>query len=1011
MKKKLAAFVLSSSMVLSLAVPAFAAATSTDPATNPGKYLQDIKVVVGDQNGDLLEDSNWKRQDVTILLSKLLGKFEEAKGTADTHGFTDVRGDFYDGFISWAKANEYMVGESATAFGFDSEITVHQFAAVITRALGLNVAYADVPAAAVAAKILPEGTDFTAKATRGETYKIIVGALNTVIPGTNQTLGNKLGLPGFEVVIVDPVVTNAAPLNLKEIQVNFNTELDKTSAETVANYSVSGQTVSKAALSEDGKSVVLTLAGNFAQQASYEIIVEGVKDKLQKTAPKAVFTGVALDNTLPVAQSVAVVGPNALEVTFSEPISDTVGNAGTYKLNNGTYYVGVNGAVNGNKVTLNTSVLPEGTYTLNVAGAKDYAGFQSASTDLTFNYVKDVVAPVATVDSISQTKVVLKFNKAITNTGSLSVYHSYKGVGQYLGTSAWSDGNKTLTVTFATPVPTGNATIFIENASSGAAADAWGNAVVSTSLTAAVAADLTPPTVTGVNQHDARNIDITFSEEVTGANLPYNYTVKDANGTTISVTSATKQGTTNTYRLNLASALNGGSYTISIPKDVIADTSYNANKLAAYTATLSAVDKVAPTVDNAKFSADKKSIRVSFSEAMDAGVLNTSNYLIALNGSATALPSNTTVTWATDNKSVLIKFQTAQTDLTAGDKLYVSQVADLAGNKTVNFQTELTLTQDNVTDAEVATDSVKATSANTIEFTLNTPLSGLDVTKFTVNGAAAQSATYINSGGKAIVTVKSADSAKFGTDPQFVGVNAVTIAADGLTSAFDVKNTGTINVLASLVKDYAAPTISSIVTKDNDNNGKIDRIVVTFSEDLYIASVQESDFSVTGYNVKGLVVTGNVVTLTVEEQPFLDVDAKPSVALVGEVNDNSANRNKLASVAAAAATDGVGPVLAGINYTGTGTQVVVNFAGSVKASTIAAADFTLGGTGLAGKGITITGVTYSSGDTVTSATITLSADPALTAGQTLTVQLSGAGVISDAADNTNASVAAVSYTK
>jgi hypothetical protein len=354
MKKKLAAFVLSSSMVLSLAVPAFAAATNSDPTKEPGAYLKEIGVIKGDQNGDLLEDSNWKRQDVTVLLSTLLKQKEEAKATANTHGFTDVRGTNYDGFISWAKENKYMVGLSATEFGFDAEITYHDFAAIVLRALGFQVAYADVPTAAVEAKILPEGTDFSAKATRGDSYKVIVGALNTVIPGSSQTLGNKLGLPGFEAASTATVTAIAA----NKLQVTFNQPADDTKAKFEVkngNIAVNYKTLTFA---DDKKSAVLEFANSLAA-ADYTVSVSGLTEtaitatvkveaqkvaKIELTSEKAVLKRSAT-NEVTVGYKVldqygTEINSTVLEVTAGKTGANAVANNGVLTVTGGTYNIG-----------------------------------------------------------------------------------------------------------------------------------------------------------------------------------------------------------------------------------------------------------------------------------------------------------------------------------------------------------------------------------------------------------------------------------------------------------------------------------------------------------------------------------------------------------------------------------------------------------------------------------------------------------------------------------------------
>src|SRR5690606_35858584 len=321
----LVAFALVFSMFTSVA---FAATTPSEA----GQKLKSLGIILGDQDGNLMEDAEWKRQDVAVLLSRLLGQEEEAKNTPKSHTYADVRGTYYDGYLSWARENGYMIGHSDTEFGFDDPITVKEFLTVILRALGYDPDFSsgEVEELAVELGLVEEGTDFSANAKRGDTYVIIVTALDTEVAGTGQKLGTVLGLPGYEVV--DPAVTGVTALNLKQVKVTFNKPVDKASAEKLANYKVynSGATTDLAtggsvALQSDNSSVIITLgtALNNGQNAA-KITVEGVQDTEGRTIAKFEGTFAAVDNTVPSAVGVAVVGPRDVEVEFSEPVKDFV---------------------------------------------------------------------------------------------------------------------------------------------------------------------------------------------------------------------------------------------------------------------------------------------------------------------------------------------------------------------------------------------------------------------------------------------------------------------------------------------------------------------------------------------------------------------------------------------------------------------------------------------------------------------------------------------------------------
>lgn len=738
---------------------------------------------------------------------------------------------------------------------------------------------------------------------------------------------------------VDSVTVN----NLKQFTVVFNQQVDKTSAENEANYvfngaaladgTTTGQTPAqaKAVLQADGKTVVVTLADAQAQQANKTIAISGVKDTKGNNVKEFSGSLYFFDAVVPTVLSAQQVSKNEVKVVFSEPINATSVATTAFSFDNNTYSIAsvspVTGEPNAVILALGTNI-PAGEHTITVnpvAGAannvEDAAGFDVLKADVKFTYTSDTTAPTLSVEEATQTKVTLKFNKPVKSNGigawntDYTVYHTANNIPAYKGVAVLDADKQTLTVTFANPLPTGNVTIFVNNTAVTAnqLTDLYGNAYVSSSYTATVSADTIAPTVTSVTAYDSNHVDVTFSEAVSGANVASNYLIKDSTGTIIPVTAAIQQGTSNTYRLTTGS-LNGGTFTLSIAAGAIKDTSYNQNPIAAYSTAFVVADLIKPTVTTGSFSTDKTKVFVNFSEAMATtganSVLSNSNYLIAFDGTTKqALPTGTTITLGADNKSVVITFPSAQASLVSGtSKIFVAQVADLAGNKTSSFENPVTLSTADLTGTNIVTGSVETTATNTIKFKVDTTLSAIDASKFTINGATAVSASYANnSDGTATVTVTANPSNVWGTDTTGLASTAVSIAANGLKTTNNVVNSNTITISNTAVLDKIAPALNTVVTGDLNSpaNGKIDTITLTFSENLYAASVQEADFSVAGYEVTSVFASGAGVTLKVKEQSVVDSGAKPSVQVVGSVEDTS--RNASGVLAAVTATDGVAP--------------------------------------------------------------------------------------------------------
>jgi len=76
--KKSFSLILAIALVFSMVTPmAFAAEKSA------GEYLAEIGVIKGSLSGDLMENETWKRQDVTVILSRLLGAEDEAQKNSE----------------------------------------------------------------------------------------------------------------------------------------------------------------------------------------------------------------------------------------------------------------------------------------------------------------------------------------------------------------------------------------------------------------------------------------------------------------------------------------------------------------------------------------------------------------------------------------------------------------------------------------------------------------------------------------------------------------------------------------------------------------------------------------------------------------------------------------------------------------------------------------------------------------------------------------------------------------
>ncbi|HPJ22223.1 MAG TPA: S-layer homology domain-containing protein [Clostridia bacterium] len=142
---------------------------NTVSANGNGELLRELGILKGDLEGNLLLDQPLKRQDVIVLLSRLLGVEELAASYPGEHSFSDVTDPYYDPFIAWAEDSGLTEGIGGGLFGFNQYLKNQQLLAFLLRALGYEYYGADyglVPGKSVELGISPSGENWNETTTR-----------------------------------------------------------------------------------------------------------------------------------------------------------------------------------------------------------------------------------------------------------------------------------------------------------------------------------------------------------------------------------------------------------------------------------------------------------------------------------------------------------------------------------------------------------------------------------------------------------------------------------------------------------------------------------------------------------------------------------------------------------------------------------------------------------------------------------------------------------------------------
>ncbi|MFJ7676761.1 hypothetical protein ACIQXQ_01700 [Peribacillus sp. NPDC097198] len=220
-------------------------------------------------------------------------------------------------------------------------------------------------------------------------------------------------------------------INGKDIEVVFNKELDKLTAETKANFEISVNNASALASSaytvtldeKDAKKVHITLADTSALDngayVSIKVKKEVLDTKLKPLAEDTTKTLTFVDNSAAKIEKVVVDG-NDLKVTFNDYVSAV----GLVKVNGvaKTPVVATSPYTKVVTVTNGAQGLGNGTYTVQLANVEDIANINgTGNTNVTsfandsFVISSETVAPsVSKVEKVDANTFKLTFNKDVT---------------------------------------------------------------------------------------------------------------------------------------------------------------------------------------------------------------------------------------------------------------------------------------------------------------------------------------------------------------------------------------------------------------------------------------------------------------------------------------------------------------------------------------------------------------------------------------------------------------------
>jgi hypothetical protein len=777
--------------------------------------------------------------------------------------------------------------------------------------------------------------------------------------------GNNFSFKSYVAPPVNASFVSATSNNLKQVVVNFSAPLDKATAEDESNYTLSDAnknalpwTFKSAVLSDDGKSVTLTLADayTFSQQTQYLLSFNDVKDAAGNVLSQDYAPFTPIDNTLPTVANAEALGNKTIRITFSEPVQ--LPSISNFQID-GVQAVGYVTASSSNTVMLRLySPLSDGTHKLTVSGVQDYAGFKSLSQDVSVNTVADTTPPtIAAVKSATFERVTLQFSEPVDPaTVNASDVYWMQGTTKNFAGSVTQLSDDTYAFDFSNDKITYTTDLYVVGVK-----DYSGNTIADGSkIQVTPVIDQTRPNVINATiDSTATVITVKFDKAVDASSVKASdFVITDADGKEVSKLK-TVATSGNVVTVTLSQALTqGSSYTLKI--DGITDTTTLHNAMLPYTKTLTIGDTTGPSVSSVVYSnaSGANSIAVTFNEKVavsgDGSALDTSHYLYAPTaGTWKALPAGTSIALAADGKTVLINIPSSSgVNVGSIEGIRVQLVKDLSGNYMQNLTADFTKTAGNygVASHPVVSGSVKADSNTEIKVPFNLSLLANTVTAsdFTVKAGTTVIpviSAHLDADDSKVVDLELSnayalnDDATYGTSgtPVTVAIssNASTSTAQGMNLA---SNAGVT------VNDGISGTVASVA--QGDTAGKV--INVAFNEVLAnfndSTGVKEStDFVVidedgntlvpgTDYTVKRSVANNKVAEI--------DLAAPHSGILSVEIKNPRFLKDAAGNVVAAAdaqdvvlSIDTTAPTaVVGTNHSA--TQLDVNFSEAASTVTI-----------------------------------------------------------------------------
>jgi hypothetical protein len=469
----------------------------------------------------------------------------------------------------------------------------------------------------------------------GETYTL---TLNNVRDAAENPIAANTQIQ-YSCVSDDTLAPSLIAVQLVDptrLRLQFSEALDPQSANDKTHYAISPPVpIHGAALQADGISVVLTTDSH--SEGLYTVTVGGVGDA---STPMNTISLAQLDysysppdQTPPQLVQAVLTSDDLLELTFSEPMDPfTAGDVANYTISPSVDIVRTTLDVSQAIVFLHTQQHGGGTYRVTVNGLNDQAAQPntiSPGSYADYTYTPPDQTPPLLMSAVLHGADVLElvFSEALDRTSSETKgNYAISPYVDILQISLAGDSLNRVFLNTAAHTPGESYSITVANIADRAAVPnviAVGTKIDYTYI----AADQTPPVVSGFELQGDRLIILTFNESVdqTTAEDTANYTITPL----VSVEEATLDASLKKVFLRTENHMPGTNYTLAVQGVLDRAVTPNAMVPQEQDYTFSAADNVPPRLIRAELHGDR-TLELSFSEPLEAGsAVTLSNYQLS----------------------------------------------------------------------------------------------------------------------------------------------------------------------------------------------------------------------------------------------------------------------------------------------------------------------------------------------------------------------------------------------